>query len=183
MSKPILYREPIADSVTRKCKVCEEVKELNLEFHYHSTSECYSGICKDCHNLRRRLKWAGKEIPHEFTKATVKRKNRRISQNKPYRKTTYANRKRLNYKSLDKKRNLDHNLSLEFLQVALESPCIYCGFNAVGLDRKDNSKGHTEENSVPCCFECNIARNENFSYEEMLLIGRTIREVKQRRIQ
>lgn len=37
-------------------------------------------------------------------------------------------------------------------------------------------------NVVPCCVECNKARNDNFSFEEMKVIGKTIREVKQSRL-
>ena len=28
-----------------------------------------------------------------------------------------------------------------------------------GVDRKDNSKGYTKENSVPCCGQCNVSKN------------------------
>jgi len=37
------------------------------------------------------------------------------------------------------------------------------------------------KNVVPCCYSCNCARNDNFSYEEMLEIGKTIRKIKDRR--
>ena len=53
--------------------------------------------------------------------------------------------------------------------------CTYCGLppsNVVkapngngdfvysGIDRKDNSKGYTLANSVPCCKECNISKSD-----------------------
>ncbi|MBT1509428.1 hypothetical protein KIP88_02840 [Bradyrhizobium sp. SRL28] len=53
--------------------------------------------------------------------------------------------------------------------------CTYCGqppsmvsrskrsngdFLRSGIDRKDNSKGYTPENSVPCCKECNIVKSD-----------------------
>lgn len=60
--------------------------------------------------------------------------------------------------------------------------CIYCGdTNRVGCDRIDNSKGHTKDNVVPCCFDCNCARNNNFSHDEMMEIGKTIAKIKQKR--
>lgn len=61
-------------------------------------------------------------------------------------------------------------------------PCIYCGdTDKIGCDRIDNSKGHTKDNVVPCCFDCNCARNNNFSYEEMFIIGKTIAKIKENR--
>ena len=41
-------------------------------------------------------------------------------------------------------------------------PCHYCGkegWNVVGCDRIDNDLPHTEDNVVPCCYECNTKRN------------------------
>lgn len=63
--------------------------------------------------------------------------------------------------------------------------CHYCGGDlprtGSGLDRKDNQKGYSLENCVPCCRPCNVAKNSTFSYAEMLLIGASIREVWKRR--
>lgn len=64
----------------------------------------------------------------------------------------------------------------------LTKPCIYCGDKKrIGCDRIDNTKGHTKDNVVPCCYECNCARNNNFSFEEMKIIGEAIRKIKQNR--
>ena len=68
------------------------------------------------------------------------------------------------------------------IQNILIQPCIYCGdTNRIGADRVDNSKGHIKENVVPCCYECNCAKNDNFSFDEMKIIGKTISLVKSRR--
>ena len=38
-------------------------------------------------------------------------------------------------------------------------PCVYCGDSGkVGLDRINNEKGYTEENSAPCCKTCNFMK-------------------------
>lgn len=64
----------------------------------------------------------------------------------------------------------------------LTKKCIYCGDNKrIGCDRIDNKLGHTKNNVVPCCIECNTARNNLFSFEEMKVLGKTIREIKQNR--
>lgn len=61
----------------------------------------------------------------------------------------------------------------------ISKPCVYCGDTyRIGADRIDNTKGHTKDNVVPCCYECNCARNSNFSFEEMKIIGKAISNVK-----
>lgn len=61
-------------------------------------------------------------------------------------------------------------------------PCTYCGDTyRIGCDRIDNNKGHNKDNIVPCCYECNCARNNNFTYDEMKTIGAAIRQVKENR--
>lgn len=42
----------------------------------------------------------------------------------------------------------------------VKSPCHYCGSinDLNGVDRKDNSKGYSLENCVPCCKICNYAK-------------------------
>lgn len=66
----------------------------------------------------------------------------------------------------------------------MHKPCTYCGdTNKIGCDRIDNNKGHMKDNVIPCCYECNVARGNNFSYEEMRKLGQTIRTIKQERTQ
>lgn len=86
------------------------------------------------------------------------------------------------YRLKDRKRGVANDLTLEFFRELIKSGCIYCGdLNNVGLDRVDNTKGHEQSNVVPCCYDCNCARMDNFSFEEMLVIGKAIREVKRAR--
>lgn len=86
------------------------------------------------------------------------------------------------YKLRDRKRGLENDLTREFVLEECKKPCIYCGdTKRIGLDRIDNTKGHTKDNVVPCCYECNCARLDNFTHEEMLIIGKSIAEVKKNR--
>lgn len=62
-------------------------------------------------------------------------------------------------------------------------PCIYCGDTSIiGCDRVDNNKGHTKDNVVPCCATCNMARNRNFTFDEMIVLGKTIKQIKDKRL-
>lgn len=49
-------------------------------------------------------------------------------------------------------------------------------FNYSGLDRKDNNKGYTVDNTVPCCKSCNLAKGPDLSYEEFLSWRQSIKE-------
>jgi len=49
------------------------------------------------------------------------------------------------------------------------------------LDRKDSSIGYCMENVVPCCKECNQAKRDWFTFDEMIVIGAAIKQVKDAR--
>lgn len=66
----------------------------------------------------------------------------------------------------------------------ITAPCHYCGtpprtrirdtsFYRNGIDRKDNSKGYTKDNCVPCCWRCNRAKNI-LSADEFIELARGI---------
>ncbi len=81
------------------------------------------------------------------------------------------------YKQASKKRKINFQLSKEQVFKIILEECFYCGekrgntfrirgtirfperiFSYNGIDRKDNSKGYTEDNSVPCCPNCNLMK-------------------------
>lgn len=74
------------------------------------------------------------------------------------------------------KRNLEFSLTVEEFVGINHKPCHYCGGmnnyvriaqSGNGIDRKDNSKGYTLENSVPCCSICNRAKHA-MDYDEFI---------------
>ena len=70
-----------------------------------------------------------------------------------------------------------------FIENIMTKKCTYCGdTEEIGADRIDNSIGHIKSNVIPCCKTCNHARNDNFSHEEMLELGKTIAQIKSKRI-
>ena len=90
------------------------------------------------------------------------------------------------YKSLDKKKGFDisNNIEHEKMLELWKYGCIYCGesdWHKLGCDRIDNSKPHSTDNIVCSCKDCNWIRNANFSFEEMLMLGKTIRIIKEKR--
>lgn len=87
------------------------------------------------------------------------------------------------YKWGAKTRNLEFNLSIDEFKRIIHSNCVYCGIEPKnrtltrnklkltikvnGIDRKDNNKGYTKENSLACCEDCNRAKR-NLTYEYFL---------------
>ena len=99
-----------------------------------------------------------------------------------------------NYKQSARNKNRDFQLSREEFEKLISSNCYYCGqlpntkrdsYNRVdkdpfyynGIDRKDNNKGYTIENSVPCCTKCNFFKKD-YSEEEFLELIKRIYEWK-----
>lgn len=89
-------------------------------------------------------------------------------------------------KHKSKGRELLWTLTLEEFSVLRRSPCAYCGSPlpeaGVGLDRLDNALGYSGDNVVPCCEVCNTARSDFFTYEEMVVLGRCIRDIRAARV-
>lgn len=88
------------------------------------------------------------------------------------------------YRNKDKKMGVEvTDIDIDWMiENILTQKCVYCGDDKrIGCDRVDNSKGHTKDNVVPCCVECNTARSNLFTFEEMKVIGKSIRSVKEQR--
>lgn len=88
------------------------------------------------------------------------------------------------YRLKDKKKGRENNIDFNWaFEIISNSKCFYCGDTEnIGFDRIDNSKGHTKDNVVPCCYICNTVRSNNFSFDEMKILGETIKEIKQCRL-
>jgi 5-methylcytosine-specific restriction endonuclease McrA len=72
-------------------------------------------------------------------------------------------------------RDLEFNLTREFVYCETQKTCFYCSeppsnrsvrssrkevYFYNGLDRIDSSLGYTETNVVPCCYSCNRAKSD-----------------------
>lgn len=72
------------------------------------------------------------------------------------------------YKS--KLRKIQFKLELSEFKALISQRCFYCGapprshrngrFPWNGIDRKDNSKGYSSKNCVPCCSTCNSSKSK-----------------------
>lgn len=84
-----------------------------------------------------------------------------------------------------KKRNLEFSINKEDFTKLIFNRCYYCNQEPYlkqslkqsngnpfvnGIDRVDNSKGYTNENSVTCCKKCNFAKHEMSESDFLKLI-------------
>ncbi len=141
----------------RKCNKCNTVKELTSDNYKRDKAKKFGFgyTCKQCRYLQL---------------------------NTRYKELSTANLRVKSYKKTDRKKNRDTNITESIVTELLNRHCVYCGYPSTGLDRIDNTLGHSIENCVPCCKECNIARNDLFTSEEMLIIGKAIKQVKDKRL-
>jgi hypothetical protein len=77
--------------------------------------------------------------------------------------------------------------SINFFAALLEFGCTYCGtpldsFTGHCLDRIDNTRNHNSWNVAACCPSCNRLKSNEFSFEEMALIGSAVRQIRAIRI-
>lgn len=84
-------------------------------------------------------------------------------------------------KNRDRKRGLDNDLTLEFVQQELTKGCHYCGGRdgRMTLDRMDSTIGHLQSNVVPSCERCNILKKD-MPFEAWLMIVPAIKEAFER---
>jgi len=170
--KKDLAKGYLPDTAIKKCNICNQEKSI-LDFYFNKKQGYYSYCCIKC-DYDRKIEAKNKEGEKSIKEYRMKR-----------REIYYKNRTNsilARYKKFDFERGLENDLTKEYIESQLVLPCEYCGYPTTGLDRKDSSLGHTIENCVPSCLECNTMKMDNFTHEEMLFIGKTVKEIKDKRI-
>lgn len=85
------------------------------------------------------------------------------------------------YHKVDRAKNRECDLTLEFVRTEIEKPCSYCG-NTQGLiclDRKDSAIGHTMDNVVPSCERCNLIKKD-MPFEAWAEIASSVRAASEK---
>ncbi len=91
-----------------------------------------------------------------------------IKQSKAYYRTPRG--KYVSIKTRAKTDEIEFSLPFDLYESQLwGKPCHYCGceIEVTGLDRKNNDRGYTPDNVVPCCWDCNNEKNTK-PYEQYL---------------
>lgn len=163
----------------RTCITCKEEKPLTKEYYYSDKNRA-QGFMYRC-RLCDRKRVDGRI--DRYKNMTVEQKKRARQRNKEYCQRPFG-RAMINHKAyrrIDKERGHETTITRDDLLKCFDELCSYCGAPATGFDRIDNSIGHTKENCIPACIVCNTARMDNFTHEEMLIIGDTIRLIRAKR--
>lgn len=160
----------------RQCVKCKIIKPLNSENYHKDKNRVYGFMykCIECEKKRidnRKDRWV--KMPDE------QRVRRFKYSSQPH---IEAALRVSSYKNSDKGKSLETDVDVEFMLEMKRLPCTYCGHESTGLDRINNNLGHVKSNCLPCCRECNSARNFHFTTNEMKIIGEAIRLVKDERI-
>lgn len=83
------------------------------------------------------------------------------------------------YRASARRRGLAFRLTIEQFQDIRRQPCLYGGGTSpavrVGIDRRDNAKGYTVQNSLPCCNRHNEMRSHFFTHKEMIFIVQNVK--------
>jgi hypothetical protein len=119
------------------CKTCQKEKSIRSYYRRKESKTGHYPNCKDCVKLEAKLM---RSTPFYRSKIRTSPQNR-FSR----------------YKFSAKERGLEFKLTFEDMKLFSGVPCNYCGerLEVIGIDRVDNSKGYTLDNSVPCCMICN----------------------------
>lgn len=172
---------------TRKCYRCKVLKAATLDNFYNDKSRLY-GLSYDCRScLSERKRGKEKRTSRErWDRMTEEQKEKRRLASKKYARTDKGRALFLvsQYRKIDARKGRVCDLTQQDLMEIARRPCTYCGteLGRRGCDRINNELGHTKANTVPCCYECNCARMNNFTCDEMFIIGAAIAMVRKNRL-
>jgi flagellar biosynthesis GTPase FlhF len=136
----------------------EKNKDWSREYHKQYNKQWYQK-----NKVKRSLQLKQYQQTHrkeavKYTQAYVKRNSQKVKDyNKKYGQTSIGVYR---YIVVRAKKWVGIIITLEEFKKIISNPCVYCGENKNrrGIDRIDNSKGYTVENSAPCCKVCNYMK-------------------------
>lgn len=148
----------------KRCSKCKQIKALS-DFYVRADRPRPCSHCIDCTKARYQERYT-----------TPEHRKKQLANSKKWQEENSLQTRYLIAKSLatNPKRRQSREFSLTKTEcVALWSQgCHYCNSNilsdtGMGLDRKDNNRGYTIDNVLPCCGDCNKVRNTVLTVEEM----------------
>ncbi len=147
----------------RTCRACKQTKPLTSFAKASKDPRYRRWKCNACR---------GKE---DYERHGSKRRK----YSREYRKRSPARAIVIDTRRSDKRRGLENDLDLSFVEVALVQECFYCGETThITLDRIDNRQGHLKANVLSACIRCNYTRKD-MPYEAWLVVAKGMREARE----
>lgn len=167
----------------RFCNKCHNELALSPDNFPRDKNRLY-GFSYQCHPCARSKPKRAR--PTRYRKLTAEGRAAFYARQLRYAKGRgWANHKVSQYRGTDRRRGFTNDIDAAWFRENIQKKaCHYCGENQerCGADRIANTAGHAKNNVVPCCHDCNTSRMNRFSYAEMLILGKAIKEIKQLRV-
>ena len=160
---------------TRRCNRCKEILPATDQVFVKDKSRPL-GLAYECIQCHRERKRGRDNRSDRWSNMTEEQRQKAKARHKKYSKTDKGRAVFLRkaYQRID-----SCDLTTAEVLALILQPCVHCGTEElpIGLDRIDNSKPHVKGNVMPSCAPCNFARGDRFTFEEMQIIGKVIRQI------
>jgi len=152
------YQQKNKDKIQQKHREwIAKHKEWQKEYHKEYNKNWYQEN-KEKRSLQIKQYAQGhKEDSVKRVQAYVKRHPQRVKDyGKKFEQTNVGKYRQLSYRA---KKWTDEIITIEDFKKIISNPCFYCGDTGkVGVDRVNNLKGYSLNNSVSCCKLCNFMK-------------------------
>lgn len=160
---------------TRRCNRCKQTMPATDEVFVKDKSRPL-GLAYECIQCHRDRKRGRDNRPDRWQNMTDEQRSKAKARNKKYSQTDKGRAVFLRkaYQRIDA-----CDLTTDEVFDLISKPCVHCGTTdlPIGLDRIDNKKPHIKGNVAPSCAPCNFARGDRFTFDEMQIIGKVIRQI------
>lgn len=162
----------ICNDSKKSCDECLEKERIKDKERYDKRKELHNAL-KQTNSNKRICVDCGKEYTKYLTQNNKDSKRcehcNKMQHTHDNKRTRERNYKNENFKNKEKffkdyirgslKREYEFTLTFEEFAILVDKECYYCHYykkeEVNGVDRVDNTKGYTKENSVSCCEICN----------------------------
>lgn len=160
---------------TRRCNRCKQTMPATEDVFVKDKSRPL-GLAYECIQCHRDRKRGRDNRSDRWANMTNEQREKAKARNKRYSQTDKGRAVFLRkaYQRIDA-----CDLTTAEVLEMISMPCVHCGTTdlPIGLDRIDNSKPHIKGNVAPSCAPCNFARGDRFTFDEMQIIGKVIRQI------
>ena len=182
----------ICEGDKKSCNECLEKFKLQDKERFDKRKELQNAlkqvnsivrICVDCGSEYSIFKTHSNHESKRCNFCNKTQKNqdaKRIYRDRNYKNEMFKNKQRYYKEYINNalRREYEFLLNFEEFSEIVDKECYYCHHNIPeetnGIDRVDNSKGYTKENTVPCCEMCNRMKSMYhplFFIEKCKIIG------------